>query len=592
MTPVSFGGCLGYLHDAAGDTAIIMCGAPGFEQLCAQKGWRELADLLAARGYPTLRFDWNGCGDSLGGDEDPARIAAWEESLRQALRFARAQLKPRRVVLVGLRLGATLAADLAARIKEIDGLALLAPAVSGRMYARELAGLASVMAPLSPDTPGDGLSVAGFRVTAETLDAMKTIDLRKLPTAPAPRALILSPDGQMGINETIERWRALGCDAEIETFAGHAEWLAEPTFSKSPGAAFNLIADWIAAHFEFAPSPARGASAPDARLDGEHFTETPMAFGGAASLHGVLCEPRGRARAGVAAIFVNAGANPRVGWARMNVDGARELAADGFASLRMDVAGLGDSPPAPGRDAQVMYDLALRADVGSAIDALEQAGYSRFVVIGLCSGAHTAFHAAVADPRIGGVVMANLQKFIWRDDYSLAMAVRQAYRSTGSYQRGALRLATYKRLWRGEIDARGIAGEIGRRIGRIAVARWNAIASVARGGDDETTRVRRWFRQLSARGARVLLVYSADDGGLDELALHFGSGGHRLRSMSGVEIDMIENADHNLTQRAARSKLFARLAPFLRSIEPAGVRYIVQSQPAGAPVSGLSRSMR
>jgi pimeloyl-ACP methyl ester carboxylesterase len=563
MTPVSFGECLGALHDAGGDTAIIMCGAPGFEQLCAQKGWRELAELFASRGFPTLRFDWLGCGDSLGGDEDPARVDAWRASLEQAIFFARAHLAPRHVVLVGLRLGATIAADVAARSGGIDGLVLLGPAISGRLYGRELAGLAKVMAPLSPDATMDGLSVAGFRTTNETLESMKAIDLRKLSSPPAPRAIVFSPESQMGADDTIAHWRALGCDATLEPFDGYAAWLAEPTFSEIPRATFERAADWIATQFPPTPKQAPATPNPPAHIDGDCFSETPIQFGEASALNGVLCEPVGRARAETVAIFVNAGANPRVGWARMNVDGARKLAADGFASLRMDVAGLGDSPPAPGRNPQVMYDVATRADVGAAIDALQRQGFSRFMVIGLCSGAHTAFHSAVADDRIAGVVMVNLQKFIWRDDYSLALAVRQAYRSTGSYQRGALRLETYKRLLRGEIDATGIAREMARRIGRLAVAKIHAVSRLLREGDDETSRVRRWFRQLSARGARVLLVYSVDDGGIDELAIHFGAGGKRLRGLPGIEIAMIENADHNLTQRAARTTLFGLIEGFM-----------------------------
>ena len=231
MTPVSFDGCLGLLHEADGGAAVVMCGAPGFEQLCAHRGWRELADALAARGFPTLRFDWRGCGDSLGGDGDPARVAAWEESLELALAFARKTLRPRRIVLVGLRFGATLAASVAARDRGVDGLALLAPAISGRLHGRELAGLARVMAPLSPDTVEDGLSVAGFRASQETLEAMKAYDLRTLEARPADRAILFAPDGQAGAAEAAEHWRALGCAARLDPFDGCAE-AARPSGSE------------------------------------------------------------------------------------------------------------------------------------------------------------------------------------------------------------------------------------------------------------------------------------------------------------------------------------------------------------------------
>ena len=553
MTPVYFDGCLGQLHEASGDVAIIMCGAPGYEQLCAQRGWRLLADMLASKGYPTLRFDWRGCGDSLGDDLEPARVAAWRANLDQAIAFVRRALAPRQIILIGLRFGATLAADVAAMRGDIDGLALIDPG-NGRRYGRELAGLARTMAPLHPDHTDDGVIVGGFQYTAETLRDMATIDPRAATKAPAARALILSPGGRADIDAIATNWRALGCDVDTMTMEGLVDWLAEPTFSVTPQAALDGVVAWVCAHFEksdAAPMPAP----PPARLEGDGFVETPILFGARADLFGVLCEPAGGKRDGQITLFLNAGANPHIGWARMNVEAARRLAREGKPSLRMDVAGLGDSAPEPGRRAQVIYDLAVTADLSAAIDRLLTLGYDRFVIAGLCSGAHAAFQCALADARVGGVVMVNLNKFIWRDDYSLALAAREEYRSSGAYWRDALKPGTYLRVLRGEVDLRGIGREIGRRVGRLAGRLALEASRLVREGDDETARVRRWFRQLSDRGARVLLVYSDDDSGFDELKAHMGAGARRLRSLRGFGLAILEKADHNLTQRAPRARL-------------------------------------
>ena len=553
MRPVYFDGCLGQLHEAPGDVAVIMCGAPGYEQLCAQRGWRLLADMLANKGYPTLRFDWRGCGDSLGDDHEPARVAAWRGNLEQAIAFVKRALAPRRIIIVGLRFGATLAADVAATLGGIDGLVLIDPG-NGRRYGRELAGLARTMAPVHPDVTDDGVIVGGFHYTAETLRDMAAIDPRAATKAPAGRALILSPGGRADIDAIATNWRVLGCDVDTMTMEGLVDWLAEPTFSVTPQAALEAVVAWVATHFEkrdAAPAPAT----PPAQLDGEGFVETPVLFGERDRLFGVLCEPVGGQRAGRATLFLNAGANPHIGWARMNVDAARRLAREGKPSLRMDVAGLGDSAPEPGRRAQVIYDLAVTADLSAAIDRLKALGFNDVLIVGLCSGAHAAFHCALADTRVGGVVMVNLKKFIWRDDYSLALAAREEYRSSGAYWRDALKPATYLRVLRGEVDLRGIGREIGRRVGRLAGRLVLEASRLVREGDDETARVRRWFRQLSGRGARVLLVYSADDSGFDELKAHMGAGARRLRALRGFGLAILEKADHNLTQRAPRARL-------------------------------------
>jgi pimeloyl-ACP methyl ester carboxylesterase len=566
MTPVYFDGCLGQLHEAPGDVAVIMCGAPGYEQLCAQRGWRLLADMLAGKGYPTLRFDWRGCGDSLGDDLEPARVASWRRNLEQAIAFARGALAPRKIIVVGLRFGATLAADVAATMGGVDGLALIDPG-NGRRYGRELAGLARTMAPVDPDVTDDGVIVGGFHYTAETLREMAGIDPRAATQAPAARALILSPGGRADIDAIATNWRALGCDVDTMTMEGLVDWLAEPTFSVTPREALDGVVAWVARYFE---SHARVATPapPPARLDGDGFVETPILFGASNHLFGVLCEPIGVRRDGRVTLFLNAGANPHIGWARMNVDAARRLARAGKPSLRMDVAGLGDSAPEPGRRAQVIYDLAVTADLGAAIDRLKALGYDDVMIVGLCSGAHAAFHCALADARVSGVVMVNLKKFIWRDDYSLALAAREEYRSSGAYWRDALKPGTYLRVLRGEVDLRGIGREIGRRVGRLGGRLVLEASRLVREGDDETARVRRWFRQLSERGARVLLVYSADDSGFDELKAHMGAGARRLRKLRGFGLAILEKADHNLTQRAPRARLNELVLALLNEAAP------------------------
>jgi pimeloyl-ACP methyl ester carboxylesterase len=264
-----------------------------------------------------------------------------------------------------------------------------------------------------------------------------------------------------------------------------------------------------------------------------------------------------------AVLFVNAGGNPRAGWARMNVEFARTLAQDGITSLRIDVAGLGDSPPVAGRRSQIMYDDAPRRDVGCAVDALLAAGFSRITIVGLCSGAHLAFHTAVEHPGVTGFVLVNLQKFIWRPSDRFEVVLRQAYRSNEHYKAAVWRGATWRRLLHGEINVIGIARTITRRLSRTFA---NRLASAGRHFgliDDDTAKVRRWFRRLDERGVRGLVIYSAEDGGLDELYLHMGAQARDLLRLPNMSMCILEGADHNVTPSWARSLLATHLRCFL-----------------------------
>src|SRR5262249_27402146 len=83
----------------------------------------------------------------------------------------------------------------------------------------------------------------------------------------------------------------------------------------------------------------------------------PVAGEGSRSLFGIHTEPLDppRGKRSPMVLFLNAGAVHRVGPNRMYVDLARSWAEHGLTSLRLDLSGLGDSPPAPGAPENKIY---------------------------------------------------------------------------------------------------------------------------------------------------------------------------------------------------------------------------------------------
>src|SRR3954464_13203392 len=80
-------------------------------------------------------------------------------------------------------------------------------------------------------------------------------------------------------------------------------------------------------------------------------TEEVLQFGEGGRLFGILTLPSVRPRNAhklPVFVFLSAGLLHRVGPYRLHVRLGRELARMGFTSLRVDLAGTGDSPPRPG----------------------------------------------------------------------------------------------------------------------------------------------------------------------------------------------------------------------------------------------------
>lgn len=117
MTPIRFGvaerGMVGLFHPAgaprATAQAVLLCPAFGQEAIRAHRMYRVLAERLARQGCAVLRFDYHCTGDSLGDGMD-GELAGWTQDVQTAHRELVGRSGVQRVVWVGMRLGATLAA--------------------------------------------------------------------------------------------------------------------------------------------------------------------------------------------------------------------------------------------------------------------------------------------------------------------------------------------------------------------------------------------------------------------------------------------------------------------------------------------------
>jgi pimeloyl-ACP methyl ester carboxylesterase len=131
--------------------------------------------------------------------------------------------------------------------------------------------------------------------------------------------------------------------------------------------------------------------------------EHPLLFGPEGSLMGILTTPAQVNPASVACLLLNVGLTHRIGPRRLNVKLARQLARDGIPSLRLDLSGIGDSPPARSR---TRFREQAVGDLRAAMDQLEAStGIRRFVVLGICSGATNGYWLAQTDARVVGLLM-------------------------------------------------------------------------------------------------------------------------------------------------------------------------------------------
>ncbi len=129
--------------------------------------------------------------------------------------------------------------------------------------------------------------------------------------------------------------------------------------------------------------------------------ERAFRFGRAQHLIGIAGFPASFA-SNVGVIVLNAGLVHRVGPFRLHVDLTRRLNESGYATVRFDQSTIGDSGSSGESQTKLQQ---ICADVNDAMTLLkEQAGCTRFVLFGLCSGAQNAHSVACVDDKVVGAI--------------------------------------------------------------------------------------------------------------------------------------------------------------------------------------------
>jgi pimeloyl-ACP methyl ester carboxylesterase len=566
MRPLFFEGRFGWLHGkpAQGGTGVVICSALAQEEVCTRYGAMLLADRFARGGRPTLRFDYRGTGDSVDSEVSIARLTA---DIGRAVDCLRQEARVDSVILCGFRFGALLAAMAAAERTDVAGLALLAPVLSGAAYVRDLkvSHRFSPLAELDPVPPAESpapLNTNGFHWSRAFRDAIAGLDLAALPAPAVPTLIALHHGGTRGA-AMASAWHAAGTPLSERDFADYPAFMRDPTTHVMPEASFAAVAEWVSA----LPAPPRVTPARPVRVTDrlvlDEAEEIPLRLGEAGATFGMLCRPRGPVQP-VAALMLHEGSSHHIGNGGAQVPLARRLAAQGYASLRLDLSGMGDSPCAPGRR-RPFSDPARLPEVIAAADALADLAPGGIVASGLCSGAEMAFHAALADHRLIGTVLVNMPAIGWdplaETDGAAPPAGKRTLRSYGR----AIRAGGLRRVMRGDVDLLRVAGALTRHATSHVGRR---LRSVARRGDPEAARVRRQMNQLAGRGVETLFVFSDDDPGLPEVRAQLAQAG----VTATARIEVFDRSDHHFNSLETRRRYDALYARTLHSLASRHVR--------------------
>lgn len=557
----------------AGSTAYIICPPLGYEGVHCHHTIKVLAERLAAHGIPTFRINYDGTGESAGSDEDPGRVSAWLSSIETAIDVATDLANIHSVGLIGIRIGATLAATVSSR-RCVSDLVLWEPCVTGAMYVREMQILASATARsleaaagTLPDIPGipDGLQAGGYLLTPETIDALGDLKFDEQKPLGKTRTLVIQRDDRPPNVRLVESLLDAGFDAEAEQLPGHKEMMAgaHPMSSVVPSEIVGHVVEWASTKIECSGAPAPEIPKLSQETEEEGLRRKIVQFGPKKELFGIITEPVGGVKPDQTDIILfSGGVVPRTAVNRMYVGLAARLAREGHRVLRFDVSGIGESEPAAGNQWNEIFPTSLLPDARSALEFMaDRRSDARFWLIGLCSGGASTFQTAVADERVAGTVMINPAAFYWEPGTKPeSMDVKQ-YAETKRYGQSMLSPASWMKLISGRVNILHIISLFKSRGVNWLATRW---ARTSLFGLKQAEGMAPDLLRLRNRGVSVNFAFSPGDHSYELLT---GLVGHQLQNLEnqGVVVRQFQGADHTFNPLSARMQLIDWISSLLKS---------------------------
>jgi pimeloyl-ACP methyl ester carboxylesterase len=285
--------------------------------------------------------------------------------------------------------------------------------------------------------------------------------------------------------------------------------------------------------------------------------EDAVVFGTPPSLVGVVTMPSATTRASqrTGVVFLNAGLVHRVGPNRLYVVLARRFAALGYPCLRFDHSGIGDSPAA---DDGRPFGERFVEEVRAAMDWFAAAHEcERFVLVGLCSGTLTAFHTALVDHRVNGLLLLTA---LLQDPSTVppeVVAEASDRRVARSYVTAKATSSTaWKRVLTGQANYRNVL-----QTGARLVTRQPRPRSV----DPDVARVIADLSALVNRGVRVKFVFAEPTTVLEYFRMTLEAD---VTELPLVDLTVMKRSDHTFSRQEDQKRLADAVSAWLAGTSP------------------------
>ena len=229
--------------------AVVLCYPVGQEYIRSHRTFVQMAVQLSHAGFPVLRFDYFGTGDSAG-DFSDATVPRWRTDIERAIEEIRKRARVEKVCLCGLRLGGAMAMMAGASAGLPDSLILWNPVVNGKSHIEELLAihkdaLRNAYTKQDFHRSSRTMELLGYAFTENLVSGIRGIDLPGIPVNTSGPILLVKSGGMPHSGSIRTHLFSASQKVEFKEIPGPNVWMEDPYQEIVQQSAIRSILDWL-----------------------------------------------------------------------------------------------------------------------------------------------------------------------------------------------------------------------------------------------------------------------------------------------------------------------------------------------------------
>ena len=223
-----------YPMTTSANKGILICNPIGHEYQNYHRALNKLAQLLARNGFPVMRFDYYGSGDSSG-EFSELTLSQCLRNIDTAVNTFRIESRLEQICLIGARIGSSLALKYAEEYGNIDELVLWSPIETGNQYLEEVLAPGQLQNTYDHPETFSSIEVFGHEFNSKLINEITTLQLQ-VPEKSISRSLFIT-DADTTLAEF----------SHIDVFKSDQAniWQLDPSKVVVPQALLTNICEWL-----------------------------------------------------------------------------------------------------------------------------------------------------------------------------------------------------------------------------------------------------------------------------------------------------------------------------------------------------------